>query len=197
MAAMSLIMAGGWLLQRRTGNSGFVDAAWTFGLGAVGAASALLVLPGGDGPTARQTIVAALVAAWSVRLGTHIVQRTRTIADDPRYAALMNDWGAEAPRRLFVFLQQQAIASLPLALTIFVAAQNPDDPWSRAAPRAAGAGGKAAPAAPDRAMTATMNRRRVRRLWFTGAPRRTAPAWFKYTIVANRGNYTLERREIG
>ncbi|MFW2391705.1 MAG: DUF1295 domain-containing protein [Methyloceanibacter sp.] len=130
MAAMSLIMAGGWLLQRRTGNSGFVDAAWTFGLGAVGAASALLVLPGGDGPTARQTIVAALVAAWSVRLGTHIVQRTRTIADDPRYAALMNDWGAEAPRRLFVFLQQQAIASLPLALTIFVAAQNPA-PFSR------------------------------------------------------------------
>lgn len=128
--AMCLIMSGGWLVQRRTGNSGFVDSVWTFGLGAVGAASALLVLPGSDGVSTRQVIVAALVAAWSVRLGTHIIERSRTAADDPRYAALMREWGAEASRRLFIFLQQQAIASFPLAMTVFVAAHNPA-PFSR------------------------------------------------------------------
>lgn len=125
LVSMSLIMAGGWLLQRRTGNSGFVDVVWTFGLGAVAAVSSLLLLPGNDTLTTRQIIVAALVAAWSLRLGMHIVERSRTIADDPRYAALMAEWGVEGPRRLFVFLQQQAFASLPLALTVFVAAQNP------------------------------------------------------------------------
>ena len=30
--------------------------------------------------------------------------------DDPRYAQLKRDWGEDAPRRLFVFLQAQAAA---------------------------------------------------------------------------------------
>ncbi len=39
--ALSAIMTGAWLIQQRTGNSGWVDTVWTFGLGAVGAAAAL------------------------------------------------------------------------------------------------------------------------------------------------------------
>ena len=38
---LSLIMAGAWLVWRRTGNSGWVDTTWTFGVGAVGCAGAL------------------------------------------------------------------------------------------------------------------------------------------------------------
>ena len=39
--AMSLVMAGAWVVQRRTGNSGWIDVTWTFGVGVIGAVSAL------------------------------------------------------------------------------------------------------------------------------------------------------------
>ena len=38
--ALSILMAGAWMVQQRTGNSGWVDTIWTFSLGLVGAASA-------------------------------------------------------------------------------------------------------------------------------------------------------------
>ncbi len=128
--ALALIMAGGWALQRVSGNSGYVDAVWTFGVGAVGAVSALVLLSEDGGLTARQAVVAVLIAAWSLRLGLHIVARSRGATDDPRYAALAEEWGEDAPRRMFIFLQFQALASLMLVLTVFVAAHNPA-PFSR------------------------------------------------------------------
>jgi steroid 5-alpha reductase family enzyme len=124
-AALSVIMAGAWLIWRRTGNAGWIDTTWTFGLGAVGIAAALCPLPQSAAPNARQAILAALFAAWAVRLGVHIAGRTAAITDDPRYARLAQDWAAAAPRRMFVFLQQQALGSVPLALAIFIAAQVP------------------------------------------------------------------------
>jgi steroid 5-alpha reductase family enzyme len=124
-AALSVIMAGAWMIQQRTGNSGWVDTTWTFGLGAVGIASALVPLPDAMNPNARQMILAALVAAWALRLGLHIAIRSAAISDDPRYAKLAQEWGTHAPRRMFVFLQQQAMGSVPLALAIFLAAQVP------------------------------------------------------------------------
>ena len=39
--ALSVLMAGAWAVQQRTGNSGWVDTIWTFSLGLVGAGSAL------------------------------------------------------------------------------------------------------------------------------------------------------------
>jgi steroid 5-alpha reductase family enzyme len=46
-------------------------------------------------------------------------------ADDPRYAALAQKWGPAAPRRMFAFLQAQALASVPLAFAVFLAAHVP------------------------------------------------------------------------
>jgi len=111
-------------VQQRTGNSGWVDTIWTFSLGLVGAGSALWPL-GSDAPNARQWLVAALVALWSIRLGSHIAMRTSGISDDPRYAAFAAEWGADAPRRMFVFLQNQGFGSIPLVFAIFVAAHVP------------------------------------------------------------------------
>lgn len=122
--ALSAFMAAAWLVWRRTGNSGWVDTTWTFGLGAVGIASA--VLPGiADGLTARQTVVVVLMTAWALRLGLHIASRSAGITDDPRYARLARDWGADAPRQMFFLLQKQALVSIPLALSVFLAASNP------------------------------------------------------------------------
>jgi steroid 5-alpha reductase family enzyme len=124
--SLSALMAGAWVVQQRTGNSGWVDTVWTFSVGLVGAGSALWPI-GGAAPNARQWLVAVLVAIWSLRLGTHIAIRTAGITDDPRYAAFAREWGADSPRRMFIFLQNQALGSIPLVFAIFVAARFPGD----------------------------------------------------------------------
>jgi steroid 5-alpha reductase family enzyme len=124
--SLSLLMTGAWMVQQRTGNSGWVDTIWTFSLGLVGAGSALWPIAGAA-PNTRQWLVAALVAIWSIRLGSHIAARTWGITDDPRYAAFASDWGVDSPRRMFVFLQNQGLGSIPLAFAIFVAARFPGD----------------------------------------------------------------------
>ena len=121
--ALSLIMSLAWVIQQRTGNSGWVDTTWTVGLGLVGIGAAIF-LPPHDFPP-REMTVAVLISLWAARLGAHIAARSARIVDDPRYAKLAQDWGAAAPRRMFAFLQQQALGSVPLALSIYLAAKNP------------------------------------------------------------------------
>ena len=123
--SLSVLMTGAWMVQQRTGNSGWVDTIWTFSLGLVGAASALWPVAGAA-PNPRQWLVAALVATWSVRLGAHIAVRTAGITDDPRYAAFAKEWGVNSPRKMFLFLQNQGFGSIPLVFAIFVAARFPD-----------------------------------------------------------------------
>jgi steroid 5-alpha reductase family enzyme len=122
--SLALLMALAWVVQQRSGNSGWVDTIWTFSVGLVGAASALWPIAG-IAPNLRQWLVAVLVAIWSLRLGAHIAIRTSAISDDPRYAALAREWGANAARRMFIFLQNQAFGSIPLVFAIFVAAHVP------------------------------------------------------------------------
>jgi steroid 5-alpha reductase family enzyme len=124
--SFSVLMAGAWMVQQRTGNSGWVDTIWTFSLGLVGAGAALWPLAG-TAPNARQWLVAGLVAIWSLRLGVHIAIRTAGITDDPRYAAFASEWGVDSPRKMFVFLQNQGFGSIPLVFAIFVAARFPGD----------------------------------------------------------------------
>ena len=124
LLALAAIMTGAWAIQQRTGNSGFIDAVWTFGTGVVGIASALIALPG-SALTGRQILVAFLMLFWSARLGSHIVQRSLARSDDPRYAALIRQWGTGARREMFLLAQKQALVTVPLALAAFVAAHNP------------------------------------------------------------------------
>src|SRR6201990_753527 len=124
--SLSILMAGAWVVQQRTGNSGWVDTIWTFSLGLVGAIRALWPIEAMP-PNARQWLIAALVAIWSLRLGIHIAIRTSGIADDPRYAAFAREWGVDSPRRMFIFLQNQGLGSIPLVFAIFVAARFPGD----------------------------------------------------------------------
>jgi steroid 5-alpha reductase family enzyme len=122
--SLSILMTMAWAVQQRTGNSGWVDAIWTFAVGLTGAGSALWPVAGAS-PNPRQWLVAALVAIWSLRLGVHIAIRTAGISDDPRYAAFAKESGVNSARRMFVFLQNQALGSIPLVFAIFVAARFP------------------------------------------------------------------------
>lgn len=120
-ALLSLLMAGAWALQRATGNAGWVDVVWSFGLGLAGL---VLALSPGDF-TMRQIAVAVLIGAWSVRLGVHIARRSMTGPEDARYAALRQEWGGRFQTRLFLFLQIQAAAAALLSLSMMLAAHNP------------------------------------------------------------------------
>jgi steroid 5-alpha reductase family enzyme len=122
--ALSAIMAGAWAIQQRTGNSGWVDMVWTFGLGFVGSVAALAPLHSED-VLLRQFIVAGLLMVWSLRLGLHIARRTAGITDDPRYAELIRGWGVDARRQMFWLLQKQALVTVPLAMSVLLAAHSP------------------------------------------------------------------------
>ena len=124
--SLSILMAIAWMVQQRSGNSGWVDTIWSFSVGLTGAASALWPIAGAT-PNPRQWLVAGLAAIWSLRLGVHIARRSAGISDDPRYAAFTRDWGRDAPRKMFIFLQNQGFGSIPLVFAAFVAARFPAD----------------------------------------------------------------------
>jgi len=119
LISLILIMSGAWLLIERTRQSGFADMIWSAGTGVVSAALALWLMQ--TNTTWRPAILAALMLVWGLRLASHILAR-RHGGDDPRYAALRKDWGASAPRRMFFFLQSQAIAGWFLSIGVLAGA---------------------------------------------------------------------------
>lgn len=119
LAILAAAMGTASLVAERTRRSGFIDGIWAF---ATGVAALAMVLAASGGPM-RRLAVGGLVAVWAARLGRHLVVRTLgSAADDPRYANLRRQWGDSAPRRLFVFLQTQAVAGWLLALSAAAAA---------------------------------------------------------------------------
>ena len=119
------VMSAAWATQRVTGNAGWSDAFWSFGVGAAGVGVALAPVMGAGWPTSRQLLVALAVGLWSLRLGSHIAARSKEGPEDARYAAFRSEWGADFQRRLFVFLMIQAAAGWVLCLAVIAAAQNP------------------------------------------------------------------------
>jgi steroid 5-alpha reductase family enzyme len=120
IAGQSLTMAIAWAVQRRLRNAGWVDAIWSLGLGAAGTIYALAL---GVGP--RRFLVAAAIGLWGLRLGLHLAARSGKGPEDVRYAEFRREWGDAFERRLFWFLQIQAVVAALLALTVLAAARNP------------------------------------------------------------------------
>lgn len=119
-------MTVAWFAWWRTRNSGWVDATWTFSVGIVGLAGAILPPTGSEALVSRRALVAVFAGLWALRLGLHIAQRTRGITDDPRYAKLLEGWGSDATLQMFFLLQKQALVSIPLGLAMVLAAANPE-----------------------------------------------------------------------
>jgi len=113
-------MSGAWAIQRATRKSGWIDTIWS---GAVGLVSICVAAAATGGQ--RRFLVLALVLVWSSRLALHIARRTRGGGDDPRYAQMMRDWGDAGPRKLFAFLQWQALAGWTLVLAVALASNSP------------------------------------------------------------------------
>jgi steroid 5-alpha reductase family enzyme len=122
---LSLVMMVAWRIERRTGSSGWVDVCWTFGVGLVSAVAALAAFFQHQGSVSRILVATGLILLWSLRLGSHLVSRTRGIKDDPRYAKMKQDWGPNAAMGMFKLLQSQALVSIPLVLSVALAAWSP------------------------------------------------------------------------
>jgi steroid 5-alpha reductase family enzyme len=122
---LSIVMTLAWACQRRVGNAGWVDVFWTAGLGLAGVAVSLAPMPGATGPTSRQELIAVMVAVWSIRLGSYLGVRVAGHAEDVRYNDFRRSWGADFQRRMFWFLQIQALAAIILAMCILLAARYP------------------------------------------------------------------------
>jgi steroid 5-alpha reductase family enzyme len=119
--ALVVSMLVAWRVWLRTRNAGWIDVMWTVSVGATGFVAALVPL--GPEP-ARNSLVAAAVALWAARLAPHLLVRTRLHSDDPRYHALVRQWGANATQRMMVVCLGQALAGVPLVLAVWLAAHN-------------------------------------------------------------------------
>jgi steroid 5-alpha reductase family enzyme len=122
---LSLVMIVAWRIECRTGNAGWVDVCWTSGVGLVSAVVALAALSQHEGSVIRILLVVGLILLWALRLGSHLVRRTKGIEDDPRYAKMKQDWGPDAATGMFKLLQSQALVSIPLVLSVALAAWSP------------------------------------------------------------------------
>lgn len=123
---MVLVMNAAWAYQRAAGDSGWIDVFWTFGTGAVGAIAALLPFAGETGPTTRQTLVAAIVVLWSLRLGSYIALRVAgSQHEDARYRHFRDVWSGHYQRTLYLFVMPQAAVTALLCVSIQTAAQRP------------------------------------------------------------------------
>jgi steroid 5-alpha reductase family enzyme len=116
--ALSVVMACLWLVQRRTGDAGVVDAAWAAGIGALAAFYAIA----GPGLPERRLLIGAMAAIWALRLALYILtDRVLTGEEDGRYQALRERWGAGFEARIFWFFQAQAALSVLFSIPILVA----------------------------------------------------------------------------
>jgi steroid 5-alpha reductase family enzyme len=119
-------MTAAWIIVVQTEKTGWVDVFWSYAVGVAGIAAALFPVGEVEPFSSRRWLVAAIVAVWALRLGTHILFRTLKGGDDPRYAQLRQDWGACYRGRLLGLLLIQAAVGFVLALCVLIAAHNPE-----------------------------------------------------------------------
>lgn len=118
--AIGLFMAGLWLAQRRTGNAGIVDIAWSAGVGIL----AVWFSWGAPGLVGRRIIVALLAGIWALRLAVHLVRRLLREQEDGRYRKMRAKWGDKTQSYLFWFFQIQALWAVLFALPMWLAGRN-------------------------------------------------------------------------
>lgn len=110
-----------WAISVKTGNYGFLDVAWSCGVAVLAPLFAL----GSPGTPARKWVLAAIGAAWSLRLGTYILRRVlrHHPREDPRYQTLRRRW--KGPWMFLLFFELQALMVTVFALPFLFVSFDP------------------------------------------------------------------------
>jgi len=118
------MMVAVWVFAKRMDNAGIVDIWWSFGFAPVAVFCGIF----GSGQPLRNGLIAAMVCAWSVRLGTHLYKRVMAHhpEEDPRYAELRIQFPKHTWLMFFGFFQLQAVLIALLSLPVALACADPD-----------------------------------------------------------------------
>lgn len=107
-SAAAGLMFAMWLHARSSRNATAVDVAWSFSIGVAAIIAAAL----GDGDLVRRLVVGGLGAAWSLRLGGHLLfdrLRRHRGEEDGRYVMLREKLGDRIDIWLLGFFMLQAL----------------------------------------------------------------------------------------
>lgn len=124
LAVCCAVFAAFFSVARRLDNYGIVDIVWSYAFGLV----ALLYAALASGWAPRRWLVAALVIAWSLRLGTYLYRRVmgHHPEEDGRYKEMRTRWAANFNWEMFKFYQFQAVSVVILATPFLLAVGRTD-----------------------------------------------------------------------
>jgi steroid 5-alpha reductase family enzyme len=107
-----------WWLSVKLDNYSFVDVTWSLAFTPV----AIWYAMSGLGWVPRRIAIAALISAWSLRLGLHLWRRVagHHPSEDARYAVLREKWQANPPRAFLLFFMMQAVLVWLLMLPVYL-----------------------------------------------------------------------------
>jgi steroid 5-alpha reductase family enzyme len=143
--ALQLVL---WLVQQRTRSAGIVDVGRALSFALVIAA----FVRGAASPNTAWGPLAAIVLAWSLRLGGYLIARGAARSpEEGRYVDLRQRWAPRASVRFFVFFQAQAALAgiLATAFVVPFVAVPWDSGWLRAIGAAIAVAGIAGEATAD------------------------------------------------
>ena len=122
LVACCLIMALVWLWSYKIKNAGVVDIFWSYNFPVIGLIL-LLLAPGFE---TRKLLICGMVIIAGIRLGTHLAVRVlkHLHEEEPRYAHIRKEWGANAEVKMFGFFQMQAVSNVLLAVPFFIITLN-------------------------------------------------------------------------
>ncbi len=128
LGGLCVLFAGLYFVCRHVDNYGFVDVAWAYAFAALAAFYAWA----GPGWWPRRLVVAALVLAWSARLGTHLLRRVagHHPVEDGRYQQLRRDWAGHFAAKMFGFFHLQAGSVVLLGIPFLLPVRNGADRFS-------------------------------------------------------------------
>ncbi len=118
LLACCTVMSLVWIWAYKLKNGGVVDIFWSYNFPVI--AIILYFLAQGD--ATRKGLVCSMAILAGLRLGTHLASRVlkHLHEEEPRYAALREEWGTKSEFKMFRFFIFQGFTNVFLAIPFFI-----------------------------------------------------------------------------